>query len=124
MSISMNNHESRIVALEGKIGAGGGIIESKLSLPGYCKFANGLLINFGRASNSGNNFAKPFTSTVFGYAAATINGSEGAFSLNEGRVHCNLTRIYTTSNRHPLVSYIAIGILYTNRIIAMLREVF
>lgn len=47
---TVNNHESRIKALEGKIGAGGGIVESSLNNPGYIKFANGLLMQFGTGS--------------------------------------------------------------------------
>lgn len=65
MSISMNNHENRIKALENKIGTGGGIVESKTSIPGYAKFANGLLIQFGTTSGSSYKtvtFPKAFTS--------------------------------------------------------------
>ena len=49
MSISMNNHESRIKALENKIGSGGGIVESSLSDNGFVKFNNGLIINWGNS---------------------------------------------------------------------------
>lgn len=74
MAISLNSLNStvssygtRITNLENKIGSGGGIIESKLANPGYVKFANGLIMNWGSTSYgfSGNiTFPKSYTSKV------------------------------------------------------------
>ena len=120
MSISLSSLNTRVTNLE----KGSQLIESNLNMPGYVKFANGLIINFGQAGTSKSLFAKAFTTQVFGYSNARINGSEGAFSPNEGRVLCDLTGIWSTSKRSPLVSYIAIGILYTNRVLSsMFKEV-
>lgn len=61
---TVNNHESRIKALEGKIGAGGGIVESSLNDPGYIKFANGLLMQWGFTPKQSHTFPKPFPNKV------------------------------------------------------------
>lgn len=80
MAISLNSINSRVTSLESKVGAGGGIIESKLANPGYVKFANGLIINFGSVSSSGVGFvaitfAKAFPNAVIGACASMVRNS-------------------------------------------------
>ena len=68
MSISLSNHDARIIALENKINsipAGGGVAESHLGNPGYIMFSNGLIVNFGSGNTGGVGFVyvafkKPF----------------------------------------------------------------
>ena len=55
MAYSLKNHEDRIATLESKIASSGGIVESSLTDPGYVKFGNGLIINFGTVKTDVTN---------------------------------------------------------------------
>ena len=69
MSISLKNHEDRIVSLEGKSSMGLGVKEYTTGNPGYILFNNGLCIQYGRnnfyaSRNSNVSFAKTFSSIL------------------------------------------------------------
>lgn len=119
MAISLKDHEDRIVTLESKIGAGGGIIESSLTNPGYVKFANGLIINFAYAiTTSPLKFKKPFTQ-ILGVAhsrLATWEGkTDGTYCGYNSISNTQLT--FTKYSGFNDFSIIAIGYLISNRIL-------
>ena len=119
MSISLNNHESRIKALEDTTFAVSGIIESKVSNPGYVKFGNGFQICFGNMSGSSGSksFAKSFTSAAVCIVGSTLYSRilrEGDFtvtSLNKSGFSYALNPSANTGY------YIAIGYLISDRIL-------
>lgn len=106
MSISMNNHESRIKALENKIGAGGGITESKLANPGYIRFANGLVLNFGITpglrddSKTTQTYAKSIGKFLTG--GATVNRSDR-------NTDCHSAYFYHNSSTNCIVTHDSAG---------------
>lgn len=136
MSISMNNHETRIKALENKIGSGGGIVESNMSNPGYVKFANGLIMNFGidniGVANKTVNFYKSYPNKCLAVVCSPnrhdgyVSGSDCSI-LNNGES----TRVPKITNTGFSIlnswstgcNYFAIGYLITNRLLTYLREV-
>lgn len=62
MAYSLKNHEDRIAELESKIASSGGIVESSLTNPGYVKFSNGLIVNWGYGIGGETfSFKKVFT---------------------------------------------------------------
>lgn len=113
MAISLKDHEDRIAELESKIASSGGIVESGT---GWCKFANGLIMNFGRGSGD-IKYAKPYTNNPY-VAVAPIHNSP----WNE---ECAITDPSTTGFRHRLAGYnsavlctwLAIGYLISYRIL-------
>lgn len=131
MAISLNSLNStvssygtRITNLEKKIGAGGGIIESKLANPGYVKFANGLIINFGYTGVSSGGtprsvtFAKAF-STAPTFTVSMRSGGAGDAQYNGFIVSGVSTTSATFRNQareSSSMSWIAIGYLITNRV--------
>ena len=120
MSISLNNHESRITALENKSNTTGGIIETKMTNPGYVKFSNGILIQFGDVNNGNNSFKTAFKSMVkmavsgeWSYYGDNIVNSVSLTGFNARIEFTNYLR-----------NYIAIGILYTYRYIIKSAQKF
>lgn len=130
MSISLNNHESRIKVLESKINTatGGGITEVNSSANGYVKFGNGIIINWGTISLANERtrwatFAKPFTTTNYRVVSQKTSAD-----------HNNNTPMKITgkeTGRFAMYSwgvyaadYIAIGILYTYRYIIKSAQKF
>lgn len=133
---TVNNHESRIKALEGKIGAGGGIVESSLNDPGYVKFANGLLVQWGTINKNSTEqqvtLTKNFTNGSSYVVTTDLNGlvsdgdpsnspvikvlykSENKFSIRSVDVHGN--------NIRARFGYFAIGYLITNRLFDMFKS--
>lgn len=97
MAYSLKNHEDRIAELESKIGAGGGIIESSLTNPGYVKFANGFMMNWGFSPKrrdgllNTNIFKKPFSTQCL---AVTISPDIGNYDRTYTCVmSTNLTKV-------------------------------
>ena len=131
MAISLNSLNStvssygtRITNLEKKIGAGGGIIESKLTNPGYVKFANGLIINFGYTGASSGitarsvTFAKPF-SNVPTFTVSMRSGGSGEAQYNGfivSGVSTTSASFRNQARESSSMSWIAIGYLITNRV--------
>ena len=128
MAISLNsvnstlsNHGSRITALEGKVGAGGGITESSFTNPGYVKFANGLIINFGGTGAYSVTYKKAFTRTTL--AIETTMNYNGAKDIVQECVggYSN-TGFHFGATPGYLSWYIAIGYLITNRLLNYIHE--
>ena len=93
MAISLNNHETRIKALESKIQnipSGSGIVSSSLSANGYCKFANGLLFQWGSSSANPQNFPIAFKQVYICVGSPTASGSQR--KENDGIVYLTNTQ--------------------------------
>lgn len=121
MSISLNNHESRIVTLENKVT---GSWTKYSNSVGYCLTENstGLKIQFGTAGNDAYptiTFPKPFTTIVscvgLGYSSAVSTASDGCTHIRS--ISLTSCRLDSGSTNAKYVRWIAIGILYTYRYI-------
>ena len=119
MSISLNNHESRIKALE----SSGKVSEVSLTNPGYIKFSNGLIINFGTSGgvNKTFSFKKPFTSTIISATSSRLDGGGyehspilGSLTNSGLYVQC---RGYQNESKSANIGIIAIGYLISYRIL-------
>ena len=58
MSISLKSIEDRVKALENKASSTGGIVESKMTDPGYIKFSTGMILQWAGYNN--HKFCIPF----------------------------------------------------------------
>lgn len=114
MSISLNNHESRIKALEN---AGSGSWSKFSNSVGYCLTENstGLKIQFGAAGNDPYptiTFPKPFTTIVscvgFGNSTRVSASSDGTPHIRS--INLTSCRLDTGSLEIKYVRWIAIGI--------------
>ena len=128
MSISLNNHESRIKALEN---AGSGSWTKYSNSVGYCLTENstGLKIQFGTAGNDSYptiTFPKPFTTIVscvgFGNSTRVSAASDGAPHIRS--INLTSCRLDTGSLEIKYARWIAIGILYTYRYIIKSAQKF
>ena len=128
MSISLNNHESRIKALEN---AGSGSWSKFSNSVGYCLTENstGLKIQFGAAGNDPYptiTFPKPFTTIVscvgFGNSTRVSASSDGTPHIRS--INLTSCRLDTGSLEIKYVRWIAIGILYTYRYIIKSAQKF
>lgn len=93
MAYSMKNHEDRIKALESKIQnipSGSGIVSTSLSANGYCKFANGLLFQWGSSSANPQNFPIAFKQVYICVGSPTASGSQR--KENDGIVYLTNTQ--------------------------------
>ena len=111
MSISLNNHESRIKALE----SSGKVSEVSLTDPGYVKFSNGLIINFGtsKGANKTFSFKKPFIATIITATSSRLDGGDyehsailGSLTKSGLYVKC---RGYNNQSKDAYIGIIAIG---------------
>lgn len=116
MSISLNNHESRITALENKSGI------SLTSGSGWVDFSNGLQMRFGTINRSSGNisFMKSFTQTGVTIVGSTYYNrrlSDNDFTVTS----FNKTGFgYALNASCNLGYYIAIGYLISNSIRSLL----
>lgn len=118
MAYSLKNHEDRIVALENKIANSGGIVESSLTNPGYVKFSNGLILNFGLSENRTGTFKKPFTSSPLAIVVSPYKPSVQCFAEHWCVDSFTNTNFRIRSDYGNAQSrYIAIGYLITNRLL-------
>lgn len=124
MAISLNSINTRVSSLESKVNSGVGITESKLANPGYVKFANGLIINFGyTGASSGTTarsvtFAKPF-SNVPTFTVSMRSGGSGDAQYNGfivSRVSTTSATFRNQARESSSMSWIAIGYLITYRV--------
>ena len=128
MSISLNNHESRIKALENK---GTGSWTKYSNSVGYCltEGSTGLKIQFGNAGNDAYPtiiFPKPFTTIVscvgLGINSGQSTASDGAPHIRS--ISLTACRLDSGSSAASYVRWIAIGILYTYRYIIKSAQKF
>ena len=128
MGISLNNHESRIKALEDK---GSGSWTKYSNSVGYCLTENstGLKIQFGTAGNDSYptiTFPKPFTTIVscvgLGIASGVSTSSDGAPHIRS--ISLTACRLDSGSIGSKYIRWIAIGILYTYRYIIKSAQKF
>ena len=122
MSISLNNHESRIKVLENK--SGGTIIESKLANPGFVKFSNGIIMNFGYKGTKIEHvtFPKPYTTTPVIVASSRTTNTQG---YSDVTIYDSITttgfRIgFRTQESRFQPHWLAIGYLISNSIRSLL----
>lgn len=128
MSISLNNHESRIKALEN---AGSGSWSKFSNSVGYCLTENstGLKIQFGTAGDDPYptiTFPKPFTTIVscvgFGDNSVKSEPADGAPHIRS--ISLTSCRLDSGSSEMRHIRWIAIGILYTYRYIIKSAQKF
>lgn len=109
MSISMNNHETRIKALESKSNSIVSITELSLSENGWARFSNGLQFNWGWKPNVGNvTYPKPFSNNTLNVVVSPGNSQNS--NLRDlyitGKSKTGFT-VYYTNNTYA--RYFAIG---------------
>lgn len=121
MSISLNNHESRIKALES---AGSGSWSKFSNSVGYCLTENstGLKIQFGAAGDDPYptiTFPKPFTTIVscVGFGNNSVGSDPGDGAPHIRSISLTSCRLDSGSRIMKYVRWVAIGILYTYRYI-------
>ena len=130
MSISLNNHESRIKALEGSSAT----IQTNPVANGYMKVGS-LLFQWGSTSyddSSGSStkivFQKTFTSTPFYVCAAAVKSSGSLlWQVTQSVTNSGFTFLWNGYNGHASSSgfnWFAIGILYTYRYIIKSAQKF
>ena len=114
MSISLNNHESRIKALEN---AGSGSWSKFSNSVGYCLTENstGLKIQFGTAGNDAYptiTFPKPFTTIVscVGFGNNSVGSESGDGAPHIRSISLTSCRLDSGSIVMKYVRWIAIGI--------------
>ena len=109
MAISLNDHESRIKALESNSSLS--VTQWVKSENGYIQFSNGVIINWGTTKT----FTKPFPSAALGIALAPTK--KGYNSYVEHISVTSLTKTgFTTQTTGFPTKFIAIGYLITNSI--------
>ena len=130
MSISLNNHESRIKALE----SSSPTIQTNPVANGYMKVGS-LLFQWGSTSygdSSGSSikivFQKTFISTPFYVCAAAVKSSGSLlWQVTQSVTNTGFTFVWNGYNGHARSSgcnWIAIGILYTYRYIIKSAQKF
>ena len=130
MSISLNNHESRIKALEGSSAT----IQTNPVANGYMRVGN-LLFQWGSTSygnSSSSNvkiiFPKTFTTTPFYVCAAAVKSSGSLlWQVTQSVTNTGFTFLWNGYNGNAVSSgcnWIAIGILYTYRYIIKSAQKF
>ena len=136
MSISMNNHETRIKALE-NISNTSNITHGL----GWINIGNSIEIRYGASGsfNPNSNYekvrtvtmAKPFTKTIRSAIISTTNNSPGCdfgifmSNINQTTISIIANQLGSGSSNPSLYrcEYIAIGYLITNRLLNHIREV-
>ena len=114
MSISLNNHESRIKALENRP-SGGTITSQSLNGNGYVKFSNGLMFQWG----NGKTFPTSFPNACL-RVIATYSQTGGADD-NADIVVVSMSKTGYSVYRNGYNTYFfAIGYLISNSIRSLL----
>lgn len=115
MSISLKNIEDRVKALENKASSTGGIVESKMTDPGYIKFSTGMILQWAGYNN--HKFCIPFPNKCL----IVMTGSrdymrQGDKSWNSDLALSSLsTSSFATYDEQA--KHIAIGYLITYRLL-------
>ena len=130
MSISLNNHESRITALENRTLSGLSIISSSLTTNGFVEFSNTLIVNWGinRGTPNGTEYSLPKAFKKVGFIAvgsphvppSSVYWTQPATAYINGLTKIRVGGHSSTGN----IAWIAIGILYTYRYIIKSAQKF
>ena len=112
MAISLNNHETRIKALEDKLSSGGAYTTGTGTNGRWFKFADGLIIQCGKSGSGTKTFPIPFPTVCSGFVTAGTNPTSSynttSFNFND--------MSFGTSAKPGSVPWLAIGYLITYRV--------
>lgn len=104
MSISLNNHETRIKALE-DASSSSGYTSGSNSVGSWVKFAGGLIIQCGKADSASKTFPVAFPTACIGFASG---GSTPTATYNTTTFRMP-DLCYGSSHKPGTVPWIAIG---------------
>ena len=116
MSISLNNHESRIKSLESSVSTTAVYTTGTGTNGRWFKFAGGLIIQCGKSGNGSKAFPIKFPNACTGFVTAGTNPTSSYNATNFSFNDMN----FGTSSKPGSVPWLAIGYLISNSIRSLL----